>query len=169
MRDVYVEWLVARKRSAGFKVLKVLCIALTVVCAAMFLLYLNLILMLGTILLAVLAYFVNLYTYVEYEYIFVSGELTIDRILSKSKRKRLETYKLSQVEIIAPMGSPKLDGYKHKQYQAHDYSSGNIAEGNRKNLYVMYHNTGVKLLLEPSKELLEAFKGCIPHKIEIEM
>lgn len=168
MRDVYMECLVARKSTAGYKVLKVLCLLLAILSFAGAILLINGgILILFALIFGVATYFVNLYTQVDYEYIFVNGELTIDRILAKSKRKRLETYLLSRVEIIAPLNSPKLDGFKHKTYRQLDYTTGERTKNNH--IYVMYYSEGKKLLLEPSKELVEVFRSYIPHKVHIEM
>lgn len=166
MRDVYIEWLVARKPSVGYKVLKTICLIFTILIGALFFLYFNLFLLLGTILLAVLTYFANLYANVEYEYLYVNGELTIDRILQKSKRKRMAVYDFSKVEIIAPLDSHKLDGFQHKQYRQLDYTSGMRTPDSH--IFVMYYNEGLKILLEPNKALIEAMRSHIPHKVHME-
>ncbi len=167
MRDVYIEWLVSQKDNTLFKVLKTICLVLAILCGAMFFLYFNIFLLLGTIALAVLTYFVGLYIYVEYEYIFVDGELTIDRILAKSKRKRMEVLELSKVEIIAPLNSHKLDGFAHRNYREYDYTSKERTRDSH--IFVLYYQGGKKLLLEPSRELAEAFRSQIPHKVHLEM
>ena len=37
----------------------------------------------------------------EYEYLYVNGELDIDKIMSKQKRKRVGSYDMKKVEIVA--------------------------------------------------------------------
>ena len=167
MRDVYIEWLVAKKPSTGHKVLKTLCLVATIFVAALFFLYFNIFLLLGAILLGVLTYFVHLFIYKEYEYLYVNGELTIDRILQKSSRKRMAVYDLSKVEIIAPLNSHKLDGFQHKQYRQLDYTSGMRTSDSH--IFVMYYDGGQKILLEPSKNLIEAMRSHIPHKVHMEI
>lgn len=49
---------------------------------------------------------------VEFEYLYVNGELDIDRIYSQSRRKRAASYELSNMEILAPYQSHQLDSYK---------------------------------------------------------
>ncbi len=167
MRDVYVEWLVSQKDNTGFKVLKILSLVLAILCGALFFIYFNIFLLLGTIGFAVLTYFTGLYICVEYEYTFVGGELTIDRILAKSKRKRMDILDLSKAEIIAPLGSSKLDGFSYKNYREYDYTSKERNQDSH--IFVLYYQEGKKLLLEPSRELVEAFRSQIPHKVHMEM
>ena len=45
---------------------------------------------------------------VEFEYLYVNGELDIDRIFSQSRRKRAASYELSNMEIMAPFSSHRL-------------------------------------------------------------
>ena len=52
---------------------------------------------------------------VEFEYLYVNGELDIDRIYSQSRRKRAASYELSNMEILAPLPVPiSFDSYKKK-------------------------------------------------------
>ena len=57
------------------------------------------------------AYLANMRTEVEYEYLYLDKELTIDKIMAKTKRKRIGVYKLDSMEILAPIKSYHLDNY----------------------------------------------------------
>lgn len=59
--------------------------------------------MLVGIILALAAYFSHLNSYVEFEYLYLSNELSIDRILAKSKRKRMAAFNLQRMEVLAPL------------------------------------------------------------------
>ena len=48
---------------------------------------------------------------VEYEYLYVNGELDIDAIYSKQKRKKMGSYDASELEILAPENSHELDSF----------------------------------------------------------
>ena len=61
---------------------------------------------------------------VEYEYVFVDGQIDFDRITGKAKRKTLLRIDMEQTEIIAPQGSHALDGYTYTQLINKDFSSG---------------------------------------------
>ena len=74
---------------------------------------------------------------------------------------------MSKVEIVAPLGSPKLDGFAHKDYKQVDYTSGVRKPGSH--IFVMYYGEGQKVLLEPNRELVEAMRDKIPHKVHMEI
>ena len=52
---------------------------------------------------------------VEYEYLYVNGELDVDAIYSKQKRKRIASYDMAELEILAPSTSHALDSYLNQQ------------------------------------------------------
>ena len=167
MKDVYVEWLVNRRPSKVFKALKAFCIVILVLVAAAFLLTFNVFLMVGVVAMGFATHYANSFTKVEYEYIYVNGDMAVDRILNKSSRKRLIVFDMSKVEIVAPLGSPKLDGFAHKDYKQVDYTSGVRKPGSH--IFVMYYGDGQKVLLEPNRELVEAMRDKIPHKVHMEI
>ena len=60
---------------------------------------------------------------VEYEYVFVDGQLDFDRIVGRSKRKTMLRIDFEQAEIMAPVNSHALDSYNHIQLEKKDFSS----------------------------------------------
>ena len=44
----------------------------------------------------------------EFEYLYVNGELDVDKIMSKTKRKRVARIDMDKVELIAPLKSLSL-------------------------------------------------------------
>ena len=86
MNDSYKEILVKRQTPVGMRVLKGALIGLTVLSLVAGLLMWPL-LIVGAILIAV-DYFVVPKFDVEYEYLYVNGELDIDAIYSRQKRKK---------------------------------------------------------------------------------
>ena len=101
MSDSYVECLVKAKQPTWAKILKVLLIALTVLsCLVMFVFIIFLPVALAA---GVGAYFLNMYTDLEYEYLYLDKELSVDKIMAKSKRKRVGTYSLDRMEVFAPV------------------------------------------------------------------
>lgn len=166
MNDVYVEWLVKKERSMSDNGVRIVSMAATIVFAALFCFTGNVLLMLVAVALGGFTYFAFHYTDVEYEYIYVSGELSIDRILSKSKRKRVENFEISRMEIVAPLGSYKLDGFKNKKYREYDYTSG--VKSPDSHIFVLYYSDGRRILFEPNREMMEALRSAIPHKVHID-
>ena len=162
MSDAYVECLVKAKKSALGGILKVLLIVVAVVCflAAFIGIFLAFIPM---ILAGVGAYFVNLYTDLEYEYLYLDKELTVDKVMAKSKRKRVATYSLDRMEILAPIKSYHLDNFKNRDVKVKDYSIGEEQQPDLR--YAMYYEGGEKIILSPSPELVKVMKNSAPRKV----
>ena len=86
MSDTYVECLVKAKTSLWGKFLKGLLIMLTVLLVLVaFIIPLAFII---AIVAGVGAYFVNLFTDLEYEYLYLDKELVVDKVMAKSRRDR---------------------------------------------------------------------------------
>ena len=61
--------------------------------------------LIAAIALGVLAYFKMPGLDLEFEYLYVNGELDIDKIMSKVKRKRVGSFDISKAEMVAPVKS----------------------------------------------------------------
>ena len=115
MSESYVECLVARKSSTVMTFLKVLLIMLTVVFVVIGIPFLP-----GLVVAAVTgvaAYFVYLNAEVEYEYLYVDKEVSIDKVMAKSRRKKVGNYPIDQMEIMAPLNSHRLDSYSTSAFK----------------------------------------------------
>lgn len=162
MSDAYVECLVKAKKSTLGGILKVLLIVVAVICFLGALIGIVLA-FIPMILAGVGAYFVNLYSDLEYEYLYLDKELTVDKVMAKSKRKRVATYSLERMEIFAPIKSYHLDNYKNRDVKVKDYSIGEEQQPDLR--YVMYYEGGEKIILSPSSELVKIMKNAAPRKV----
>ena len=162
MSDVYVECLVQTKTPALKKFLKVLLIALTVIFAIfMFIIPLAFI---PAVAFGVGAYFANMFAEIEYEYLYLDKEIVVDKVMAKSKRKRVATYSLDRIEVLAPVKSYHLDNFgRRDNAKVKDYSIGEELQPDRR--YVMYYEGGEKILLSPSEEMIKVMKNVAPRKI----
>ena len=163
MSDSYVECLVKAKQPTWAKILKVLLIALTVLsCLVMFVFIIFLPVALAA---GVGAYFLNMYTDLEYEYLYLDKELSVDKIMAKSKRKRVGTYSLDRMEVFAPVYSYHLDNFKNRQVKEKDYSIGEVLQPDGR--YAMYYEGGEKILLSPNEELVKVLqKHGTPQSVQ---
>ena len=161
MNETYVEWLVKRKTPAYMTLLKILTIMLTVcfVLLGFFLLPAMII----AVLLGVAAYFVYLNSDVEYEYLYVDKELTVDKVMAKSRRKRVATYDLGKIEILAPIKSWHLDNYKNRTDKTVDYSSGEEKQPDRR--FAFFYDGKQRVLTEPNEEMIKAMQTVAPRKV----
>lgn len=164
MSESYVECLVKQRTSLAGKFLRYLLIMLTAVFAMLaFLMGMNFVMFLIAVAVGAGAYFVYLYTDLEYEYLYLDKELTVDKVMAKTKRKRVAVYQMDRIEILAPVGSSHLDAYKNRTVKEKDYSIGYEDESDPR--YCMYYEGGEKLILSPSPELVKAMKNAAPRKI----
>ncbi len=161
MNETYVECLVKRKTSSLMVLLKIV----TIMLAACFI-FIGFTLWPALIiggLLALAAYFISLQADIEYEYLYVDRELTVDKVMAKSKRKKIATYDMERMEILAPMKSYHLDNYKNRTPKVVDYSSG--TEQQPEVRYAMYYDGKQKVILEPSPEMVKAIQMIAPRKV----
>lgn len=162
MNDSYVECLVAHKKSGLLSVLKGVLIVVAV---------LGFLLSMGGVIIGLIvavaagvgAYFAGMYASVEYEYLYVDREITVDRILNKTRRKRIEKFEVDRIEIFAPVKSWHMDNFKNRQYKVTDYSSGVEQQPDKR--YAMIYDGGRQILLEPSVELVKAVQSIAPRKV----
>lgn len=163
MSDSYVEVLVKRRGKSIHTVIKVVMMVITVaMLAAGYFLHWILFIP-GIFLMFVDSKFLPRLS-VEYEYLYVAGELTIDKILGKEKRKNCFVEEVKQMEIIAPVDSDKLREFDNKQCVIKDFSS----EKEEAKVYACIFRKNQelwKVLFEPNEKLLEAMWTIAPQKV----
>ena len=99
---------------------------------------------------------------VEYEYLFVNGDLDVDKIMHKSKRKRIFSTDAEEMALLAPENDPKLGEYRNVKVL--DVSSG--AEHARRYALVTVHNgETIKLIFEPNDTIIEGMFLKAPRKV----
>lgn len=161
--EVYAEWLVKCKKPAYITPLKVLvCILLALSVLSMLFVWFGFIFV---ILFGAAFYVLGLMSNQEYEYIFVAGELDIDRILGAQNRKRKCKLNMDEVELIAPWNASELAGLKGKPgMKITDYSSRMHQE---KTYGIVCHKEGeTKLIVfEPNEKMIQEMKRCAPRKV----
>lgn len=162
MSDTYVECLVKAKQSGIAIFLRVFLIVLTVLFAFL-MLFAGIIPLILAIVCGVGAYFINMFTDLEYEYLYLDRELVVDKVMAKTKRKRVATYSLDRMEIMAPIKSYHLDNYKNRDVKVKDYSIHQELKPDLR--YAVYYEGGEKILLSPSENLVKAMKSAAPRKI----
>lgn len=163
MNETYVEWLVKKKTPLWLRFLKYLLITMTVlVCLLGFLTY-NIIIFIIGVALGIGAYFSYLQADVEYEYLYVDRELTVDKVLAKSKRKRVASFDLGRMEVVAPLKSYHLDEFSKRSYKAVDYSSREEKQPEAR--YVFYYDGQQKVSFEPNEEMIKAMQFVAPRKV----
>ena len=163
MSDAYVECLVKAKTSVVATFFKIVLIMIAVVSFLIMFFTMISLAFIPMLLAGVGAYFLNLYTDLEYEYLYLDKELVVDKVMAKSRRKRVATYSLDRIEILAPIKSYRLDNYKNRDVKVKDYS---IREELQPDLrYAMFYEGGEKVILSPSPEMIKIMKSVAPRKV----
>ena len=122
MSDMYSEIMVKRITPTSDKVKKVVLIGATAVCFVGGIMIWPL--WIAAVVLGIVTYLMLPGFDLEYEYMYVNGEIDIDKIMGKQKRKRCATYDVENMEILAPSNSHALDSYKNnKEIRVKDYTS----------------------------------------------
>ena len=163
MSESYVECMVARKTKPIESFVKYVLYGLTGFAILGALFTSILVFFIAAIALGVGSYFFSLYTDIEYEYLYLDKEIVVDKVLKKSKRKRVATYELEKIEIFAPIKSYHLDNYKNRQAKVVDISSG--VENMPDKRYVFFYNGEQKVIIEPNEELVKIMKNVAPRKV----
>ena len=123
MSESYVECMVARKPSMAVKVLAFLIGAIAVIVGLAAMIIQPLLLFVAAAI-GFGAYLININASIEYEYLYIDKEIVVDKIMSQSKRKRVASYEVDKIEIMAPLKSYHLDQFKNRTFKEVDISSG---------------------------------------------
>ena len=162
MSELYSEWIVKKKSPSWAFAAKVMLIILTVLVVVVSMVMP--LLFIVAIILGYVTYRLSLNWNLEYEYTFVNGELDIDKIMAKSRRKRCVVLNMEQTEIVAPEGAHQLDNYKSTPCKTMDFSSG-IAENKKYVMYASFNNEMVKVIFEPNERMINDMWNSSPRKV----
>ena len=159
MDEVFVEQIVKRRISISGILLRMLFIFLTLA-GLMSMMILGMLWFTIAILLGYATYLVWAYTSVEYEYSFLNGEFSVDKIIGQRKRKSIANYDIKEAEIVAPLVS---DAVVRASGNAiiKDYST----RTNNNDVYAMIINNSngkLKVVFEPNEKVLEAMYHVRP-------
>ena len=161
MGDFYTEQLVKKKTDGKDIAMKILLIVLTVI--SFFIAFLMPLLILVPILFVVADVFLFMRMDVEYEYIYINGDLDIDKVMHKERRKHMLSVNVKDMELLAPEGAFQLQSYKTGKI--YDYSSGSTSAPNRYVLVFTRAGETAKILIEPNSDLVEGFFLMAPRKV----
>ena len=161
----YVECLVESKASPLMKALSFISLVLAVVFFLSSILagtgIVGLILCIGA---GALYYFLTLNANIEFEYQYCEREITVDKILNKSKRKNVAKYDVNKIEVLAPTRSYHLDEYKNKTLKAVDFSARQ-KDRQPDPTYTFIYDGKERVVFEPSAEFVAAVKNVAPRKV----
>ncbi|NLD98311.1 MAG: hypothetical protein GX640_00420 [Fibrobacter sp.] len=164
MSDTYVECMIARKSNPFYVAVKVLLYVLTALCVFLVILGGAAIMLIPAAILGNLIYFWVPGFDLEFEYLYLDKEISIDKILGRRRRKKVRVIDLNKVDMIAPEFSHELDAYKDRGIKKLDYSSKDPAV--TKHIFVYNGEHGTELIcMEPNADMLKCIKNVFPRKL----
>lgn len=170
MLDAVVECLVERKPTAFSKIFKAVAIVVDVIAIALSIMILFFIpgYFILICVLAGVAWFITWlafkYGNVEYEYSYFDGEFTVDKILNRSKRKRVKRFDFTKVDRVA-LADANVFGDRPGQQRAFFDCSDNDPETQDYIVLVCEDQQDTYLVrFSPNEELLEMLKKKYSRK-----
>lgn len=163
MNDTYVECMVRKQTKPILKFLKFFLITMAVLFGIATLCFGLLLTFALAVAFGLGAYFVARYSEIEFEYLYVDRQITVDKIFNQSRRKRVATYDCDKLEVFAPVFSYKLDDFKNRKVKTVDFSSGTIQQPDVR--YAMYYDGKEKILFEPNEAFVKALYNIAPRKV----
>lgn len=169
MNEMYAEWLVKRKSPAYTMLLK---IVMGILCVIAF--FLSVSPAFGIfgvfILFAALGatYFVFRNSEVEFEYLFVTNTLSIDRIYGRSKRKKAWEGSMDGIQIVAPTDTTEARDRETSNMKVLDFSS-NVPGVKTYTLISQSGSETTKIIFEPNDKLLHCMKMTAPRKVIMQL
>lgn len=113
------------------------------------------------------AYVLFITASVEYEYLFVSGELTVDKILARSRRKQVFQCSMGEVIAIAPVNAaPNGKHVAGRGEKTLDFTSRDSS----KRIFCLTCQKGterIRVMLEPNEALVQCFQRAAPMKMTL--
>lgn len=160
MGDFYAEKLVKKKSTGKDVLIKAVLIALTVLALlSVFVVVFGVLLVLLMIGLDIL---IIRSLDVEYEYQYFNGDIDIDKIMHKERRKNIFSANIKDMELLAPSGTPQLNSYGNAS--VYDFTSG---YGNAPVYEMIIAENGVmkRVLFEPDDKMVEGIWMQAPRKV----
>lgn len=165
--DVFYEQLYKKKKNLSMRLLQIAVIAVAFILAVVIFMFFSifgvgqLLGFLAVVGLAYGAYRLNMLFDVEYEYIYLNGEIDFDQIIAKNSRKRLITIKPDKIENYGIYDEKS----KSHTENANIKKTFNFDSGNGNTLYyiIINHKEFGKTLVifEPEEKIRQDFEKRI--------
>lgn len=163
MNETYAEWLVKRKTPFYSHIIVGIMALITLCCVFLA--------MTGHVLNVILMFLAGGGTYlvrrnynIEYEYLFVNAQLSVDKILGRSKRKTAWEGSVENMEVIAPSDHFALRDYENQNRKKMDFSS---QLPGAKTYTIMYQSgpERLEIIIEPDEKILKCLRRTAPRKV----
>ena len=166
MGDNYAETIIRKKMSTGTLFYRIFVVLFAVFISIGFYLFLQSLAAIIILFIGYVAYRIFRGTDLEYEYLYVNGQLDIECIYSKKKRKPAKSFNFDKLEVMAPLKHQKVLAYDHRT-DLRDFNFTSGYEGRNIYVAILVGQTGKlgRLYFEPSEEMVKAMYAHTPSKV----
>jgi len=163
MKDVFKEQMIRKLPTAKDTLIKCAIITGALLLSFLSLVFIPSIAIMVIGILGFIIYYIFGYMKKEFEYIFTNGELDIDCIYGKARRKRKFTGDVKEAILLAHSANRDAETELKKAEVTLDFGSGIISE---KSWYLLTTHTGkrTKIIFEPNDNMFAAMKPFIPPR-----
>lgn len=161
MNDSYMEYMVRKKFTVKDRLLRIFMILLILIFFSLTPL-IPFSLLIAAILAAVSYFFVFPYTDLEYEYLYCDKQITVDKIMAKSKRKQVAVYDTDKIELLAPLNSYRLKAFEHRTLK--EVPLWSLKEDGHVP-YAMIYEGNQKVILDLPAEFVKLVQNVAPRKV----
>ena len=168
--DFFTEYIIKQKKSP-----KVILAALGMILLTLIVWYLSLFLLSNAALSGIVglidagmvyvSYIVITNFNIEYEYIATNTDLDVDKIINRRKRKRIASFRLTEIELMAPVGYAEFKHEENGNFK--NVYMAAISADHPDAYYIIYEKNGErnKLIFNPTDKIIEYAKRIVPRKV----
>jgi hypothetical protein len=167
--DIFMEKIVQKGRTPTDRLITIAIIIVTAIACLVFLNLSKFLGMFGTILAAgvvYLAYRLIKSRNIEFEYIVTNGEIDIDKIMSKSRRKRIFSANCKDFDVVAKVKSDKYT-QEVKNIQNKIMAASSMVAPDLYFFTLNYKGKRTIVYFEPDEKMLTSFRTFIPRNVFI--
>ncbi|MBR5114027.1 MAG: hypothetical protein IK101_01885 [Oscillospiraceae bacterium] len=162
--DTFVEHIVRRKRGGAELLVKIGFVVLALILIALAFWFLGSFFPFFFAVILILLFFAFKYTVKEFEYSFINGDVDIDRIDGKRRRKNILSVNCREITSMAPC--EKGTEVSGNFAQTFDYSEGKGCPGRWYFTVERADGTSMLVYFSPSERLLNAFKLYLGRRMD---
>ncbi len=163
--DNYLEFLVQKDKETKDTVYKTISFLVTLILCILSLAFLGQFGFLGAVLIVYIEVKIQDYFSVEYEYCIIGGDIDIDKIYGKKRRKKYISLEANSIEQVSLINNAEINSFIKSGAKKY-FACKN--RNNENNLSVSgYSKKGGKivLIIENDQKILDAFKATMPRKV----
>ncbi len=162
MYNQYVEVLVKRKTIEGLDKIKFVVVFFIVAFFVVGIIFQKLLFCGVASILGIIYCFVSSCLEVEYEYYYLNGELDIDKIIKKSRRKKMLSLNAAMIQKIMP-----VDAWEMRRFESAQKIDCSANDPTRAPYVIIcsHQNKLKKVYIQMNDELLTAIRSHMPNKV----